>query len=141
MRKYGLPDECYILMGDYLEYSVREAGRHGFKTIHLCAQWAKMVKIAMANPQTHVRFGAIDVKKTVDFLNGLEIKVPRKRDFNTAREIFDYILSKCSAPADCGRLLQRVCGAAKNYAEDSAGGVPVQTCLVSYSGEILASSE
>jgi cobalt-precorrin-5B (C1)-methyltransferase len=67
-KKYGLADECYVLMGDYLEYSLQEAKNHGFKKIHICAQWAKMLKIAMATPQTHVRFGAIDIKKTVDLL-------------------------------------------------------------------------
>ncbi|MBI5665128.1 MAG: cobalt-precorrin-5B (C(1))-methyltransferase, partial [Nitrospirae bacterium] len=54
MKKYKLPEEVYVLMGDYLEYSLKEAVKHGFKNIHLCAQWAKMVKIAMATPQTHV---------------------------------------------------------------------------------------
>ena len=51
MKKYNLPEEAYVLMGDYLEYSLQEAKRHKFIKIHLCAQWAKMVKIAMATPQ------------------------------------------------------------------------------------------
>ena len=40
--------------------------------IHLCAQWAKMLKIAMATPQTHVRHGAIDIKKAIEFLKTYE---------------------------------------------------------------------
>ncbi|RPI35412.1 MAG: cobalamin biosynthesis protein CbiD, partial [Nitrospiraceae bacterium] len=65
MKQYGFPEESYIMMGDYLEFSLLEARQHGFRKIHLCAQWAKMLKISMATPQTHVRHGAIDIRKAV----------------------------------------------------------------------------
>ncbi len=141
MKKFKLPEEIYVLMGDYLEYSLKEAGRHGFKKIHLCAQWAKMVKIAMATPQTHVRFGAIDIKKAAEFLNRLGVDINVDQEFNTAREIFDYILSSRNAGARHALPLQKVCDAAKKYAETIAGGIPVTTHLVSYEGEIIISSE
>jgi cobalt-precorrin-5B (C1)-methyltransferase len=146
VKKFKLPEEAYVLMGDYLEYSLKEAGRHGFKKIHLCAQWAKMVKIAMATPQTHVRFGAINIKKAVEFLDGLGVgaygntRLP-DLEFNTAREIFDYILSSRNAKARRAVPLQKVCNAAKNYAEAVAGRIPVTAYLVSYEGEIIAASE
>ncbi len=147
-KKYGLADECYVLMGDYLEYSLREAKKHGFKKIHICAQWAKMLKIAMATPQTHVRFGAIDIKKAVDLLQDLSSEfgvgaycnTPLQRfEFNTAREIFDCINSKLKTQNS--KLYSRVCASAKMYAERIASGIPVATHLVSYEGEIIASSE
>ncbi|MEW6713594.1 MAG: cobalt-precorrin-5B (C(1))-methyltransferase CbiD [Nitrospirota bacterium] len=130
MKKYNLPEESYVLMGDYLEYSLQEAKRHGFKKVSLCAQWAKMLKIAMATPQTHVRFGAIDMKKAVQFLHSAGINIP-DRAFNTAREIFDYVNPK---------LFQKICDAAGKYAEDIAK-VPVSAKLVSYTGEIIAGNE
>ena len=67
MEKFNLHQESYVMMGDYLEFALIEAKKHGFKKIHLCAQWAKMLKIAMATPQTHVRHGAIDIKKLLNF--------------------------------------------------------------------------
>lgn len=130
MKKYNLPEESYVLMGDYLEYSLQEAKRHGFKKVSLCAQWAKMLKIAMATPQTHVRFGAINIKKAVGFLNSLGIAVPDEKGFNTAREIFDYVRPE---------LFQRICDAAGRYAENIAM-IPVSAKLVSYTGEIIAGS-
>jgi len=146
MKKFAMPEEVYVLMGDYLEYSLQEARRHGFKRIRLCAQWAKMVKIAMATPQTHVRFGAIDIKKASDFLDGLGVgaygNTPlRSHEFNTAREIFDYILSRRNAGARHALPLQKVCKAARHYAEGITGGIPVTAYLVSYEGEIIADSE
>ncbi len=133
---FNFPEESYVLMGDYLEFSLKEAVRHDFKQIHLCAQWAKMVKIAMATPQTHVRFGAINVKKAVQLLNSIGFDIPEDSDFNTAREIYD-----CIEGAGRAVLLQRVCNAAKEYAESITGGSPVITYLVSYDGKVISQSE
>ncbi|RJQ15336.1 MAG: cobalt-precorrin-5B (C(1))-methyltransferase [Nitrospiraceae bacterium] len=136
MAAYGFPEEKYVLIGDYLEFSLREAKKHGFEKIRLCAQWAKMVKIAMATPQTHVRFGAIDMKKAVEFLNSTGTHVPQDREFNTAREIFDYLNS--SLVTRHSSLFSEVCAHAKKYAEEISGGVPVIVHLVSYEGKIIA---
>jgi cobalt-precorrin-5B (C1)-methyltransferase len=138
MQKYALPEESYVLMGDYLEYSLKEAQRHGFEKIILCAQWAKMVKIAMATPQTHVRFGAINIRKAVELLNSLNIHVQRDLEFNTAREIFEFINSSIPDPQ---AALNSVCNSARKYAEKITGGRPVTTCLVSYDGTVIAISE
>jgi len=140
MKAYNLPEEAYVLMGDYLEFSLREAEKHGFHTIHLCAQWAKMLKIAMATPQTHVRFGAINIQEAVAFLSSLKVPVPREKDFNTAREIYDWIVSNPGAGARYDVLLQTVCNTAKKYAETITRGIPVVCYLVSYTGEIVTAS-
>ncbi len=140
MKKYGLPEESYVLMGDHLEYSFLEAKKHRFEKIHLCAQWAKMVKIAMATPQTHVRFGAIDTKKAVEFLNSLGIDIPQERDFNTAREMFDFINER-NKGTDGAIILRKVCNAAERYVGGIAGERIVETYLVSYSGDIVGDNE
>ncbi len=136
MNKYNLPEECYAMMGDYLEFALLEAERHGFKKIHLCAQWAKMLKIAMATPQTHVRHGALDTKKAVEFLKGLGIRDRGlEQDFNTAREIFDFVNS--SIISSWPSLYSDICYATKSYAEKITSGVPVAVHLVSYEGCII----
>jgi cobalt-precorrin-5B (C1)-methyltransferase len=135
MKKYGLPEESYVMMGDYLEFSLLEAVRHKFKKIHLCAQWAKMLKIAMSMPQTHVRHGAIEIKKAVEFLNHIGINIPHGFAFNTARQIFDFIYSTFQDPHS---EFINVCKAAKKYAGEIATGIPVISYLVSYEGDIIA---
>jgi cobalt-precorrin-5B (C1)-methyltransferase len=100
-----------------------------------------MVKIAMATPQTHVRFGAIDIKKSVEFLNSLEIDIPRDYDFNTAREIFEFIQSARGAGANDRLPLRKICNSAGKYAEEIANGIPVITYLVSYDRGIIAANE
>jgi cobalt-precorrin-5B (C1)-methyltransferase len=138
MLKYQLPEEAYVMMGDYLEFSLLAAKMHGFARIHLCAQWAKMLKIALSTPHTHVRHGALNVKKALDLLIRLGFDFPEDMECNTAREAFDYIVSAYGFEPS---LFRRLCGAAKNYAETITGGIPVVSHLASYRGEILASSE
>lgn len=135
MARYGLPEESYVMMGDYVEYALKEAGTGGFRVVHLCAQWAKMLKVAMGIRQTHVRHGAIDLKKTKEFLEGLGLAASRMRDFNTAREIFDTV-SSFNGPSS--PVFSRVCGEARAYAESLTSGAPVKAHLVSYEGEIIA---
>ena len=139
MEKFVFPDESYVMMGDYLEFALLDAARHGFGTVHLCAQWAKMLKIAMATPQTHVRHGAIVLKKALSFLRSFGVETPEGTEFNTAREIFDFINSSCIVR--CPSLFSDVCSAAKKYAETITSGTPVTAYLVSYEGDIIASSE
>ncbi len=168
-RKYGLPAEAYAMMGDYTEFSLRDAAKHGFSKVHLCAQWAKMIKIAMATPQTHVRHGALEAEAARDFLISLGIDLPGGASYNTSREIFEYITSGAlsfrerdgvkvghpqiipdPSPPNLplkGRLagqnsaLSAVCLAARSYCEREAEGTPVSVHLVSYEGEIIAESE
>jgi cobalt-precorrin-5B (C1)-methyltransferase len=152
MKKFEFPDESYVMMGDYLEFALLEAVRHGFAAIHLCAQWAKMIKIAMATPNrrpreaadfsgytTHVRHGAIVIKKAVEFLHSTGIKTPEGMEFNTAREIFDFL----NRSKDKGQkaIFSKVCTEAKRYSEAIASGTPVTAYLVSYEGDIIAGSE
>ncbi|MFA5355018.1 MAG: cobalt-precorrin-5B (C(1))-methyltransferase CbiD [Thermodesulfovibrionales bacterium] len=139
MEKHRLPEESYVMMGDYLEFSLREAVQHGFRKIHIAAQWAKMVKISLETPQTHVRHGALDVTKAVEFISSIwPSPALNARHFNTAREVFDLIVAEQGIQAQAFR---DVCKAAKKYAEEITGGIPVITHLVSYEGRIITDSE
>ena len=130
-KKLALPETAYVLMGDFVEFSLKEAGARGFQHIHLCAQWAKMLKIAMGTPDTHVRAGALSTNKAAQFINALGIALPQ-RDYNTAREIMDFIQKPLG--------LKKVCAEAAKYARKVSGNSGVKTWLVSYEGEIIAGS-
>jgi cobalt-precorrin-5B (C1)-methyltransferase len=137
MAKFDLPEESYVMMGDYLEFALQEAKSRAFESVYLCAQWAKMLKIAMATPQTHVRHGAIDMKRTVDFLKDHGINVTGDRPFNTAREIFNLISSTFADPV---QVFSKVCATAEKYISTMLPDVPVFVHLASYEGEIIASN-
>ncbi|MDA8169436.1 MAG: cobalt-precorrin-5B (C(1))-methyltransferase CbiD [Nitrospiraceae bacterium] len=131
MREFGLAETAYVMSGDFVEFSLVEAKRHGFKRLHLCAQWAKMLKIAMRTPDTNVRAGVIDLKKAVRFLEAMGLALPARK-YNTAREIFDFVPKK-------GAWLERVCTEAGVYGQ-GVSGIPVNAYLISYEGKIIARS-
>jgi cobalt-precorrin-5B (C1)-methyltransferase len=137
MKTFRFPEEAYVMMGDYLEFSLREAARRPFSRIHLCAQWAKMLKIALATPQTHVKHGVLDTKRAVSLLSTIGVAMPEDRLFNTAREIYEFVRSSLGEKAR--GPLQAVCAAAKDYAETFTSAAPVACHLVSYEGEIVVS--
>lgn len=127
----GLPEEAYVMMGDYIEFSLLQARTHGFSRVHLGAMWAKLVKAAMGIPQTHVRNGALEIKAMVSFLKDLGLKdADSFCDANTAREIYGRLTGM--GERDVIRL---VCKKAKAFSEGVAG-IPVSIYLID-SGEVV----
>lgn len=128
-----LPEEAGVMMGDYLEFSLKEAAAHGFRKIHLAGMWAKVLKAALGIPQTHVRNGALEVADAVGLLAGLgmpEEMAGEMRGCNTAREI----LTRLDA-AGRGDLVTGVCRAARAYAR-RVSGLPVTLYLVESGGRV-----
>lgn len=122
-----LPEEAQVMMGDYLHYALEASKRHGFSRIHLAAMWAKLVKAALAVPQTHVRNGALETRQAADLLAKLsldEASAAELRTANTAREIYDRL--KAQHHDD---LIIAVCRRAKAQAEQWSG-LPVRVYLV-----------
>ena len=128
-----LPEEAGVMMGDYLEFSLKEAAAHGFAKIHLAGMWAKLLKAAMGTPQTHVRNGALEVARAVDLLVELglpQAEADRYRNCNTAREILTRL-----DEADRKEMVAAVCERAKRYAE-SVSGCKVTVYLVESGGRV-----
>lgn len=126
-RMLGLPEEAQVMMGDYLLYALEAAGRHGFSQIHLAEMWAKLVKAALAVPQTHVRNGALETHQAADLLAelGLDQQIAQQlRTANTAREIYDHLIRLQRQD-----LIAAVSLRAKAQAERWSG-VPVRVYLV-----------
>lgn len=130
----GLPEEALVMMGDYLHFSLQEAARHNFHTIHLAAMWAKVMKGGMKIPQTHVRNGALEVKAALEFLSGLGCSpelLQILEGSNTAREIYGRLLEQGE-----NELILRVCEAAQDYCQE-VSGVDVVVYLVDASSKII----
>ena len=133
-KELNLPEEAYAMMGDYLEFSLKEAAKQGFTKIHLAAMWAKVLKGAMQTPQTHVRHGALEVDEAITFIGSLGVEeetLATLKGSNTAREIYVRLL-------DQGRndIVKKVCQASKAYAEKTSG-LPVQVYLVDGQGKLV----
>ncbi len=132
----GLPDEALVMMGDYLEYAMKAAGRRNFRQIHFAGMWAKIIKAALKIPQTHVRHGALNMEQAAGLLSGLglpENLIRQVLEANTARQVLEMLLS--SGQED---IIQDVCKRARRYAENLSG-LSVRVYLVSPDKSILVS--
>lgn len=123
----NLPEEAQIMMGDYLAFALKAAHEHDFSKIHLAGMWAKVLKCALAIPQTHVRNGALEVQHAADLLHELGLDRETAAEMataNTAREIYQRLHKK-------GRhdLIRAVCLKARQYAM-KCSGLPVEVYLV-----------
>ena len=126
-QRLHLPEEAYVMMGDYLHFSLNDARKHGFAAIHLAAMWAKVLKGAMRIPQTHVRHGALEVDNAISFLATLGTAptvLTGLAGSNTAREIYDRLIAM-----DCHETIRKVCCAARDYCQE-VSGLPVTVYLV-----------
>lgn len=64
----NLPEESYIMMGDFFRYAVDKAKSMGFN-ITVSGQPGKILKAGMESENTNVRFGEFSIKKTLQFLS------------------------------------------------------------------------
>lgn len=130
-----LPEEALVMMGDYLRYSLEATARHGLRHIHLAAMWAKLIKAALAVPQTHVRNGALECGQAAGLLRDLGLEADLAASLataNTAREIYERL-----GQLEQGRdLIREVCRRARNQAMRWSG-LEVSVYLVSAEGEIV----
>ncbi len=126
-RRLALPEEALVMMGDYLHYALTATARQGFRRIHLTGMWAKLVKAALAVPQTHVRNGALETRQAADLLVDLGLDGPAAAALaraNTAREIYERLRA-----AGRDDLVTAVCERARVQAE-AWSGLPVTVYLV-----------
>ncbi len=135
-EQFDFAEEALVMMGDYLHFSLEEAGRFGFSRIHLAGMWAKVLKAAMEIPQTHVRNGALETERAVSFISGLpggETVADQLLGANTAREIYSRLIA-----AGNNDIVTAVCIRAKNYCQNVSAH-PVDVHLVDVSGKIVVS--
>jgi len=131
-----LPDEAYVMMGDYLQFALEDAEKHGFSAIHLAAMWAKVLKGAMRIPQTHVRHGALEIENAISFLETMgtaSAVLQGLAGSNTAREIYERLVRM-----EAHDTIRKVCCAARDYCQD-VSGLPVTVYLVHSSRQIVES--
>ncbi len=134
----ALPDEALIMMGDYLEHTLKSAGRYSFDRLHVAGMWAKVVKAALEIPQTHVRHGALEPLQAVALLEELSPGgrlAPGIRHLvsqaNTARHILEILQEHGQ-----GRLIRAVCLKARDYCQRISGH-SVTLYLVSGNRQII----
>ncbi len=82
----NLPQEAFIVIGDYILFSLLHAKRVGFKLVHIFSQPAKMAKMAFGFKNTHVKYGRVPLNWLADIFEEPEIS-----KMNTVREVYEHV--------------------------------------------------
>jgi len=128
-----LSEEAFVMMGDHVGHALRACAEKGVGRIVIAGQFAKLLKIACGNEQTHTSSSELDVKMLAGWL---ELKTQNSklktavRQANSARELLEV------SGKDPG-LIALVCGKAREFAQRTAPGVEVKVLLAGYNREVL----
>jgi cobalt-precorrin-5B (C1)-methyltransferase len=128
-----LPEESFIMMGDYVGHALRACSRKGVRKIVLAAQFAKLLKIACGHEQTHVASSKLDLNMLTKWLEHsprTSHLAPLALKANTAREVLEV------SGKDAG-LIRLVCGKATECVARLTPGMDVKVLLAGYGGEVL----
>jgi cobalt-precorrin-5B (C1)-methyltransferase len=61
-REFPLPEESFILAGDYIGYSLKNIARRGFRKAVIWGMVGKMSKLAAGNLYTNVSDSSVDIE-------------------------------------------------------------------------------
>lgn len=132
-QHFELPDESFVMMGDFIGYTLEACHRKGVPQIALSGQFAKLLKIACGHSQTHVRHSQLDLKQLLQW--GAEIgldaaECQQLELANTARQVFEEF--GVQSP-----LLERVGAEALSICRQRVPGADVSILLTDYQGRIV----
>ena len=128
-----LSEEAFVMMGDHVGYAIRACAGKGVRHIVIAGQFAKLLKIACGNEQTHVSSAELDLHSLASWLD-LDPRsshlAPLAKRANTAREVLE------ESGMDPG-LIALVCGKVREFAERMAPEAEVKVLLAGYTMEVL----
>jgi cobalt-precorrin-5B (C1)-methyltransferase len=88
------PDHCYVQMGDFAGYSVKQCHDKKVKRVFIAGFIGKLTKIAMGVKQTHVRGSHVDMEfmaKLAKEVDASEDILKQIREANTARHVSEIV--------------------------------------------------
>lgn len=91
-RVLNLPEESFVMMGDFFRYAVDKAKSMGFN-ITVSGQPGKILKAGMDSDNTNVKYGEFSIEKTIKFLSNFCSKEDLKKiSFaKTARHLAEIV--------------------------------------------------
>jgi cobalt-precorrin-5B (C1)-methyltransferase len=134
-----LPQEAFILMGDYFCFAVQEAVRHGMRSVIIACYPGKLLKMAAGPESTHVSSSPVDLSLLADtaVLAGADATMAEAlRGSNTVRHAFSFFDAPLKR-AVCSKLARRAINAAMRMADMH---VTCDMLVLSFDNEILFKS-
>ncbi len=133
----NLPDHCYIQMGDFAAYSLRQAAMRGMKRVIIAGFIGKLSKIAMGIKQTHAKGSKIDTKFLANIAKEFNVSediINEIMEANTARHVSEIVI-KHNIQGYFDLICKYVVENMRNYANN----INVNAILFDFDGKVLGS--
>lgn len=133
-QHFSLPEEAFVLMGDFVNHSLITCAEKGFKKVILWGMIGKLSKIARGDFNTNIRDSAIDF----DFLRSTahDLGIPtvlQEKNLVTATHFLDLL-----EESDKGLFCQRICElAAEQCCRHTDHAFETDCVMSTYDGTIL----
>lgn len=128
------PEEAFVMMGDFLDFTLREAFKMGFDKIHYSGMWAKILKGALGKENTHVKYGVLEPDEVCVLMGELGLGKEELRSIknaNTARDIFERLMKSGNR-----HIIDKVCQRARKVFEERSA-LPVAVYLIDHRKKII----
>lgn len=128
------PEEAFVMMGDFLNFTLHEAFEIGFDKIHYAGMWAKILKGALGKENTHVKHGVLEPEEVCGLMEELGLgkeDLKSINNANTARDIFERLTKSGNR-----HIIDKVCQRAKEVFEKRST-LPVIVHLVDHRKTII----
>lgn len=125
--------ESFVMMGDHAGYALKACSTRKVPEVIIAGQFAKLLKIACGNQQTHVASSELDLQRLVSWLGeSAETKglIPLVQRANTARQVLEEA-------GNHPQLVAMVCDRVRSFGQTMAGGTAVKVLLAGYRKEVL----
>lgn len=139
-RMMDLPDHCFVQMGDFSGYAVRQCQKKRLDRVCVVGFVGKLAKIAAGVSQTHVKGSKVDTKMLAAVAaecgagpNAVDLI----RAANTARHVMEMVLKDDMI---CG-FFDRVCCMVQEKMAARAPGARIEVVMFDFEGSVLGRAD
>jgi cobalt-precorrin-5B (C1)-methyltransferase len=135
-----LPEEAFIQIGDYFEFSINAASRKKINSITIAAFFGKAVKMAQGIPCTHAAKSKLTLTRLADWASSEVNDSSLTEDIlnaNTARHAFDSIYGR--HPELIAFVGKQVINSVKSFIKRK--DVQIRSVIFDYEGKIAFDSD
>jgi cobalt-precorrin-5B (C1)-methyltransferase len=131
-----MPEHCYVQMGDFAAYSVKQAVLKGMKKVIIAGFVGKLSKMAMGVKQTHVRGSHVDMEFMASVAKecGADDRLVEEiKNANTARHVSEIVMSN-NLEGYFDLLCRKV---HTMMVEHTKGQIEVECVMFDFDGKVL----
>lgn len=131
----SLPDHCFVQVGDFSGYAVRQCSKKGIRRMHVAGFVGKLAKMAAGVEQTHVKGSKVDMSMLSGVAEhcGADASLVRDiRKANTARQVLEMV-SNGKVAGFC----DHICGMVRQQMEERAGDMDLDVIMFDFDGAVV----